>query len=191
MSDSTNGRRRSLLRLGTVSATAAAAVLAFGAPAHASTLINPEWVDGCPGCPGPLAFSVLVEKSYPERVIHEAQVALAKGVQYRLDARKTKDPALAQRLTAASNQSFASMTSMLGSVAVGGGDDPGEWLCPDWWKLPIPGPKQGEFERYLADGLTTLGQSQLTRDARVAAQLAADAARGFDAAADIGATCAG
>jgi hypothetical protein len=191
MNNSTNGRRRALLRSTTVSATAVAAVLALAGPAHASNILHPEWVDGCDGCPGPVAFGVSVQKVYPERVLHAAELALAKGVTYRLNARKAKDPAVARRLTLESNQAFASMTSMLGSVAVGSGDDPGEWLCPDWWKGRIPPPKQGDFEKPLTDGLTTLGLSQLTSDPRAAAVLAADAYKSLDAAADIGAGCVG
>lgn len=170
------GRLRWGLRLGAALAVAAGTVggtLLTAAPAQAvsQTVIHPEWVDGCPGCPGPI---FLVERELDQRTAAAVTTAVANGLSGLIAAAHAQDPAAAKRLHAAAIASFGRATTLAGNASFTGVADWDGDLCPPWpW--PWPRPHWADVEKELGEGLTLLGQAATTKDTTVAAQLRAAA----------------
>lgn len=147
-------------------ALAAPALTAAPAAAAPASIIDPDWVDGCPDCPGPV-FRLQVEISYPaaERVTN----VFRQGLSELIASSRAQDPASARRLHDTAVRTLAGGAAQAGNgawVPVGPLDD----LCPkrDW---PYPGPKPhwDAVQRSIGDGMTLLGQVNRTGDGRTLA----------------------
>ena len=156
---------RTMRRLAAGVAVAAAAVagpVATAGPAAAvsQTTIHPEWVDGCPGCPGPL-FNL--QTVLDERVRLQVQKTLSSGLSGLATAAQTRDPVAARQLHDVAVRTLQGGVAQAGNTAFYAGDWDGD-LCPR-----IPGPKPKRYwdysERLLADGLTLVSRANLSGDA--------------------------
>jgi hypothetical protein len=183
-----------LRRLGATLVVAASVlggpVLAAG-PAHAasSSVLHPEWVDGCEGCPGPL---LLVHQELDQRRLAAVTHGVADGLAGLIAAHRADDPALARRLADRAIAAFTQATQTAGNPGFSVGTWDGD-ICPrrPWpWPWPGPPPHWNTIEEYwndvqqgLSDGLTLLGEAALTRDVdRAAALRAAGVAKLDDSA---------
>ena len=155
-------------------------VVAVGpAQAASSTVIHPEWVDGCEGCPGPL---LVAHQELDQRRAAAVTTGVADGLAGLIAAHRATDPALAKRLKARAVAVFTQATQAAGNAAFSVGVWDGD-ICPErpWpWPGPWPPPHWETLEDYwdyvqqgVADGLTLLGEAALTRDADRAAALRA------------------
>lgn len=160
-------RRRWLRRIGgavvvAVAALAAPAFTAAPAGAVSQTVIHPEWVDGCEGCPGPL-FNV--QTVLDRRVVGTVTRSVADGLSGLIAASRATDPAVARRLHEAAIRTLSTGAAQAGNAAWAAGDWDGD-LCPRReWPFPGPKPHWDETESWLADGLTLLGEANRTGDA--------------------------
>jgi anaerobic selenocysteine-containing dehydrogenase len=141
-------------------AVAGPAVAAGPAAAQSQTTIHPEWVDGCPGCPGPL-FNL--QTVLDERVRIQVQKTVASGLSGLAVAARTTDPVAARRLHDSAVTTLRGAAAQGGNTAYYAGDWDGD-LCP---RKPGPWPKRywDESERWLSDGMTLLGRANVTGDA--------------------------
>jgi hypothetical protein len=168
------GRGRRGLRLGAALIVAASTVggtLLAAAPAHAlsQSIIHPEWVDGCPGCPGPI---FLVDRELDQRTVSAVTTAVANGLSGLIAANHAQDPAAGKRLHAAAIASFTRATQLTGYAGFSGVADWDGDLCPPWpW--PWPRPHWADVEKELGAGLTLIGQAAVTKDVDRAAELRA------------------
>jgi hypothetical protein len=176
------GRLRWGLRLGAALAVAAsvtAGTVLAAAPAQAvsQTVIHPEYVDGCPGCPGPI---FIVDRELDQRTAAAVTTAVGNGLAGVIAARHAQDPAVGKRLHAAAIASFSHASRLTGYSAFGSVADWDGDLCPPWpW--PWPRPHWAEVEKELAGGLTLLGEAAVTNDVTRAAELQAAAVSNLDA----------
>lgn len=156
------GRRVGGAAIVAVAALGVPALTAPPAGAVSQTMIHPEWVDGCPGCPGPY-FKVL-------RELDRVQVAavtrsVQSGFSGLIAAKQAKDPAVAKRLHDGAIRTLQGGATQAGNVAWMDGDWDGD-LCPRKpWPWPGPGPRWDETEQWLSDGMTLIGRANLTGDA--------------------------
>jgi hypothetical protein len=161
-----------ILAAGTIGGTLVAAGAAHAA---SGTVIHPEWVDGCPGCPGPI---FLVDRELDRRTVAAVTTAVANGLSGIIAANHATDPAVAKRLHAAAIASFTQASQQTGFSAFSGVADWDGDLCPPW---PWPRPHWADVEQELGDGLTLLGQAALTRDPVKAGELQDAAVSNLDA----------
>jgi hypothetical protein len=144
-----------------VAAMVAPAVTAAPAGAVSQTMIHPEIIDGCGGCPGPV-FQV------EGQVIHEKVLsidrAVAGGLSGLIAAGRTTDPAAAARIHDAAISTLAGGAAQAGNVRwVPLGGEGG--LCPRRsWPFPGPKPTWDQLENQLSQGMTVLGQANRTGD---------------------------
>jgi hypothetical protein len=186
-----SGRRRDRRWRPLLSVAAAVMAGALSASVHAAapaqavsqTVLHPEWIDGCGGCPGP---SIAVAAELDQRAQYEATAALADGLAGMIAAGAERDPAMAERLRGKAIGSFAHVAGIAGSATFSPvGDWDGE-LCPRPWPWPWPWPPQpdwGDIEWQVADGLNLLGEAALTQDAERAAALRDKAENSLESAA--------
>ena len=154
---------------------ATSSMLMMAAPAHAATIykIHPDWVDGCPGCPLAVNFKFTLQAPdetpvEPERIADKIAVAtelLLRAAETVPDLDWPKSPFAAKGI--AEYQEAVSLAGN-GSFAVDDDDQCGNGTVKP---KPIPHGPYAEAEQLLADGLTTLGQSAVERDADAAAAL--------------------
>jgi hypothetical protein len=159
------------------------ALTAAPAQAVSQTAIHPEWIDGCPGCPGPV---FLVQRELDQRTVAAVTATLRGGLSNLLAANHAQDPAAGKRLHEIALGQLDKTASLSGFAAWGAAADGDDVeLCPRWpWPWPIPGPPPWwDVENELADGITLLGQAAITKDATVAAQLRAKGIDELDAGA--------
>ncbi len=160
-------RRRWLRRLGaavavTVAAVAAPAVTAAPAGAVSQTVIHPEWVDGCDGCPGPLFH---VQSVLDRRIKAAVTKSVADGLAGLIAASRAQDPVVAKRLHEVAIRTLSGGAAQAGNAAWSAAEWDGD-LCPRRpWPFPGPKPQWDENQRTLADGLTLLAEANLTGDA--------------------------
>ncbi|MEN3356600.1 MAG: hypothetical protein V7637_582 [Mycobacteriales bacterium] len=158
------------------------ALAAVPAQAASGVFIHPEWVDGCPGCPGPI---FLVQRELDQRAVVAVTGKVQAGLSGLVTALHQRDPAAAKKLHEGAIVNLtgaAKLTGYAGFSAVADGDD--VELCPRWWPWPIPGPPPWrDVEGDLADGITLIGQAAITKDVDVAAQLRAKGIEELDAGA--------
>jgi hypothetical protein len=158
---------------------ALAAVLAalagtlLAAPAHAAsaTLIHPEWVDGCPGCPGPVELRLAAVYELDERTAVEVGDLVVVGMQHLVAAKRAlsvgdeRDAAALVSEGVAVLQRASDATGHAGFLAADDWD--GDW-CGNSKVPPKPKPKLYELltaaDRLIASGITGLGQAAEERD---------------------------
>jgi hypothetical protein len=158
--------KHSLRRVGGAVAVAVAAMVApavTAAPAGAvsQTMIHPEIIDGCPGCPGPM---LQVEAQVSKEKVAAVNRAVASGLSGLIAARRTTDPAAATRIHDAAISTLAGGAAQTGNVRwvpLGGEGE----LCPGRsWPFPGPKPTWDQLENQLSQGMTVLGQANRTGD---------------------------
>jgi hypothetical protein len=160
-------RRRWLRRVGgavivAVAAMAAPVVTAAPAAAVSQTVIHPEWVDGCEGCPGPLFH---VQQVLDRRAVVAVTNSVADGLSGLIAAARATDPVVARRLHEAAIRTLSTGAAQAGNSAWSGAEWDGD-LCPRKpWPFPGPKPHWNETMTQLADGLTVLGEANRTGDA--------------------------
>jgi hypothetical protein len=180
-------RRRWLRRLAgglavAVGALVAPALTAQPAAAVSQTFLHPEIVDGCPRCPGPLVY--WVREDLNARVVVVVEKSFAQGVSGLIAASAAKDPAVAKRLHDAAIRTLADGAGQAGNTAWSAGDWDGD-LCPRWkWPFPGPKPHWDETQRWLAEGMTLLGEFNRTGDAGLLDRAAEDLGAGADGLTD-------
>jgi hypothetical protein len=162
------GRRRWVRTAGSLAVAAAAltAPTLAAAPASASsqTVIHPEWVDGCGGCPGPL-FNV--QAQLDERTIKRVTDSVASGFAGLIASAHLKDPAEIRKLHQAAMTTLAGGVAQAGNAAWDAGDPDGE-LCPRLkWPFTGPRPHWDETMKDFAEGLTVLGEANRTGDQKL------------------------
>jgi hypothetical protein len=160
-------------------AMAASSLLMMAVPAHAATIyyIHPDWVDGCAGCPGVnWTFRAVpppdVPVEQPEMVAEKIAAAtelLLKAARATPDGLDwTKSPVATKGIA-----EYASAANLAGNGAflVADGEDGDQ--CGNGTVKPKPTPPvpYADAEQLIADGLTTLGQAAVQRDADEAAGL--------------------
>jgi hypothetical protein len=147
-----------------VAAFAAPVVGAAPAGAQAQTVIHPEWVDGCPGCPGPL---LNVAAQLDERAIRNVTASVANGFAGLIASAHVKDPAEIRKLHTAAIATLSAGVAQAGNAAWDAGDPDGE-LCPRLkWPFPGPRPHWDETMKQFAEGLTVLGEANVTGDPKL------------------------
>jgi len=164
-------------------ALSASVLAALPAQAVSQTVLHPEWIDGCGGCPGP---SIAVAAELDQRAQYEATAALADGLAGMIAAGAERDPAMAERLRGKAIGSFAHVAGIAGSATFSPVADWDGELCPRPWPWPWPWPPQpdwGDIEWQMADGLNLLGEAALTQDAERAAALRDKAENSLESAA--------
>ncbi len=186
--------RRILVRPGWVRRVSTALVLAVGmlggvalaagpAQAASGTMIHPEWVDGCPGCPGPIFW---LQRELDKRTAVAVTARVQAGLSGLIRARHEQDPAAAKKLHEAAIVNLTGAAKLTGYSAfspVAEGDD--VELCPRWpWPWPQPGPPRWwDVETLFSDGITLLGEAELTKDVDLANQLRGKGIEDLDAGA--------
>jgi hypothetical protein len=179
------GRRRWALRLG-AAAVAAGSVLAGAAlgagPAQAAsgTIFHPEWVDGCPGCPGPVLS--VANRVYDPQLVATVNTGIAKGLSGLIAAKRATDPGQAQQLHAAAIAQFTRAEAITGNAGFGTAADWDGDICPPWPPWPRPRP-HWEVDGDVAAGLTLLGKAAVSKDPREAEALRGQASGVLDAGA--------
>jgi hypothetical protein len=159
-----------------VAAMAVPAVTAAPAGAVSQTMIHPEIIDGCGGCPGPY---FAVQDQISKEKVPSINRSVASGLSGLIAAERTTDPAAARRLHDAAIRTLAGGAAQAGNAAWDPSDPNGD-LCPRRpWPFPGPGPQWDQLENQLAQGLTLLGQANRTGSPAIGAQ----AARQLDAGA--------
>jgi hypothetical protein len=178
-------RRGWALRLGTAAVVAgsvlgAAALGAGPAQAASGTVFHPEWVDGCPGCPGPVLS--VAERVYDPQTVASVNSAIAGGLAGLIAAKRATDPGQAQQLHAAAIASFARAEAMTGNAGFGTAADWDGDICPPWppWRRPRP---HWQVDSDLATGLSLLGRAAVTKNPREAEALRGQASGALDAGA--------
>ena len=166
------GRRVGTALVLAASVVGGVALAAAPAQAASGAFIHPEWVDGCPGCPGPI---FLVQRELDQRAIVAVTAKVQAGLSGLVTALHQQDPAAAKKLHETGVANLTGAAKLTGYAAfspVADGDD--VELCPRWWPWPIPGPPPWwDVESQLSDGITLIGQAEITKDVNVAAQLRA------------------
>lgn len=163
----TKNRQRWGRRVGgaAIVAVAALGVPALTAPpagAVSQTTIHPEWVDGCPGCPGPY---FIVQRELDRIQVAEITKSVQSGFSGLIAAEQEKNPAVAKRLHAGAIRTLQGSAAQAGNAAWSDGDWDGD-LCPRKpWPWPGPGQRWDQTEKWLSDGMTLLGQANRTGDA--------------------------
>ena len=148
-----------------IAAVAAPAVTAAPAVAVSQSVIHPEWVDGCDGCPGPM---FTVPAVLDPRVVVMVTSSVADGLSGLIAASRATDRAVAARLHAAAIQTLSTGAAQAGNGAWSAGTWDGD-LCPVRpWPFPGPGPYWDEIQNELARGMTLLGEANRTGDADLA-----------------------
>jgi hypothetical protein len=171
------GSRAPMLRrlLGVLAIAASVSGVALaGAPAQAASgaYIHPEWVDGCPGCPGPI---FLVQRELDQKTIVAVTANVQAGLSSLMAARHEQDPKAAAKWTAAAVGQLTKSSALTGHSAfspVADGDD--VELCPRWpwpWPWPVPPPRWWDVESQFADGINLLGQADITKDPKLASEI--------------------
>jgi hypothetical protein len=153
-----------------VAAMAAPVLAAAPASAVSQTLIHPEIIDGCGGCPGPV---LQVQTQVLKEKVPSVNRAVAGGLSGLIAARRTTDPVAARRIHDAAIRTLAGGAAQTGNVRwvpVGGEGD----LCPGRsWPFPGPKPTWDQLENQLSQGMTVLGQANRTGDGALVAQASA------------------
>jgi hypothetical protein len=152
---------------------ATSSLLMMAAPAHAATIykIHPEWVDGCPGCPMAVNFKFTLQAPdetpvEPERVADKIAVATELLLRYAEtvpDLDWPKNPFASRGIA-----EYTAAANLAGNGSFAVDDDE---QCGNGKPKPIPHGPYADAEQLMADGLTTLGQSAVERDADAAAAL--------------------
>ncbi|HST67594.1 MAG TPA: hypothetical protein VLM05_20655 [Mycobacteriales bacterium] len=152
-----------------VAAMAAPAITAAPANAVSQTLIHPEIVDGCEGCPGPLfTVDVVVIREKVPAVTR----SVASGLSGLIAAKRATDPAVSRRLHDTAIKTLAGGAATAGN-ATWGWDDPNGDLCPRRpWPFPGPRPQWDQLESQLSQGMTLLGQANRTGDGALVSRAA-------------------
>lgn len=154
-----------------VAAMAVPAFIAAPAGAVSQTLIHPEIIDGCGGCPGPyfkVQAQILKEK------VPAVNRSVASGLSGLIAAKRTTDPVAARRIH------DAAITTLAGGAAQAGNatwdpSDPNGDLCPRRpWPFPGPGPQWTQLEDHLSQGMTLLGEFNRTGNAAVGSRAAGE-----------------
>ncbi|HEV7653497.1 MAG TPA: hypothetical protein VGP36_02015, partial [Mycobacteriales bacterium] len=137
------------------------AFTAAPASAVSQTVIHPEIIDGCEGCPGPL---FKVQDILTKQQIPAVTRSVASGVSGLITAARTKDPVAAKRIHDAAIKTLSTGAAQAGNASWAPGDPDGD-LCPRR-KWPFPGPKPGwdQLESQLSQGMTLLAQANRTGD---------------------------
>lgn len=151
---------------------AAAGLMLAASPAHAAsaTLIHPEWIDGCPGCPGPVDLQLAVRAELQSDVAVQVGDLVARGTQILVEAARSEpspDPWRSDRLVVAGVASFAEASAMAGNAGFMVAEDwDGDWCGnrPKPWPWPKDDARFVRVDELLADGLTTLGEAAIQRD---------------------------
>lgn len=149
-----------------------AALSAAPAQAAGGAFIHPEWVDGCPGCPGPI---FLVQRELDQKVVLAATSAVQAGLSNLIAAKHAQDPAAAKKFQATAVSALTRASALTGYSAfspVADADDVD--ICPRWpwpWPWPVPPPRWWDVESQFADGINLLGQAELTKDPQLATSL--------------------
>ena len=155
-------------------AVAAMAVPAFtAAPASAvsQTLIHPEIIDGCGGCPGPY---FTVQDTILREKVASINRSVASGLSGLIAAKRTTDPAAARRLHDVAIRTLAGGAAQAGNATWDPSDPNGD-LCPRRpWPFPGPGPQWNQLEGQLSRGMTLLGEFNRTGDAAVGSRAASE-----------------
>jgi hypothetical protein len=160
------GRRRWARVIAGAAAMAVVAVagpVLTAPPAAAATVttIHPEWVDGCPGCPGPW---FTLTRVLDERVIVSVNKSVQAGLSQLLAAQRAADPSVAKRLRAQAATTLRGGAAQAGNGAWAAGDWDGD-LCPRRpWPFPGPGPQWNANEKVLAEGMTQLSRGNISGD---------------------------
>jgi hypothetical protein len=152
-----------------VAALAAPVLTAAPAGAVSQTLIHPEIIDGCPGCPGP--YFKVQDEIIRERV-PEVTRSVASGLSGLIAAKRTTDPVAAKRIHDAAITTLAGGAAQAGNAAWDPSDPNGD-LCPRRpWPFPGPRPQWDQLETQLSQGMTLLGQANRTGNAATGAEAA-------------------
>jgi hypothetical protein len=155
-------RRIGAAVIAAVAAMTAPVLTAAPAAAVSQSVIHPEWVDGCEGCPGPL-FNV--EAVLDRRAVATVTSSVANGLSGLIAAARTTDPAAARRLHDAAIRTLSAGAAQAGNSAWSGAEWDGD-LCPRKpWPFPGPKPSWDETMNQLADGMTLLGAANRTGNA--------------------------
>jgi hypothetical protein len=152
-----------------VSAAAVAGPVMTAAPAGATnqTQLHPEWVDGCPGCPGPVLW---YQSVLEQRLKDKLNTELGKGLSGLAVAAQRKD----QRLHDASIKTIQGAVATAGNAAFAAGDWDGD-LCPRIpWPFPGPRPVWDSAEKLLSQGLTEIARANISGDRGVLGQAVKD-----------------
>lgn len=178
-------RRGWALRLGAAAVVAGsvlggAALAAAPAQAASAAVFHPEWVDGCPGCPGPLVTTV--DRVYDPQTVATVSSLIGNGLAGLIAASRVTDPGKAQQVHAAAIATFARGAALTGNAAFSPvGDDWDGNICPPGWPWrPHP---HSNVDLDVASGLSLLGQAAVSQDPRQAAVLRAQASTVLDAGA--------
>ena len=170
-------RTKLIRRASGAAVIAAGSLLMMAAPAHAATVykIHPDWVDGCPGCPGPVDFKYTLVTP-DETVVEPERVAdkVAAATELLLEAARTV-PDLDWTKSPLASKGIAEYSA---AAALGGNgtfqldDVDGDWCGNSTVKpKPVPHGPYADAGQLIADGLTTLGEAAGQRDPDQAAAL--------------------
>jgi len=149
----------------------AASTFLMAAPAHAATatLINPDWVDGCPSCPLAVNFRYAVAAELDPGAVERIDYNVAAATELLMRAAE-KVPNLDSwrdsPLVSAAVAAYSEASNLAGNSSFMVAEDwDGDWCGNSTVKpKPIPHGPFEEADRLIAEGLTTLGEAAVQRD---------------------------